>query len=443
MDIRPKDRAEEIAIFRMSVIGPLMCRVLGHGQLATELRALSTQRFRAPGAASTRTFSVPTLERWYYASREGGLDALRPQPRSDRGYAQELTPEQRELLLDIRREHPSASVPLILSTLVAEGRLDEDVVSEPTVRRLYQAHGLERRAARPEAGAKTRLRWQAERPGALWHGDVCHLDPIVVDGQTTTVRVHGLLDDASREVIALEAHQTEKEVDMLGMLVDAIRYHGKPDGIYLDNGATYRGEVLKTFCARIGITLIHAKPYDAPARGKMERFWRTMRESCANYLGQVATLSDINARLRAFAERYNATPHGSLMGKSPATVYATKPAGEGRVDEKALRDALTVRSRRKVSRDNILSIDGVAWELDQGFLAGQLVMVAHCYLVPGEAPWIEHEGKRLPLHLLDPVKNARRKRLPRGGPAESPRRSIPFDPPTTLLERSKDQNPTS
>ena len=77
MDIQPKDRAEEIAIFRMSVIGPLMCRELGRGQLAVELRELSAQRFRPPGAASTRTFSVPTLERWYYASREGGLDALR------------------------------------------------------------------------------------------------------------------------------------------------------------------------------------------------------------------------------------------------------------------------------------------------------------------------------------------------------------------------------
>jgi hypothetical protein len=41
------------------------------------------------------------------------------------------------LLLDIRREHPDASVPLILKTLVDEGRLAEGQVSEPTVRRLY------------------------------------------------------------------------------------------------------------------------------------------------------------------------------------------------------------------------------------------------------------------------------------------------------------------
>ncbi|AUX44961.1 uncharacterized protein SOCE26_064310 [Sorangium cellulosum] len=85
-----------------------MHRVLTHGQLAAELRALSEQRFRPPGAHSTRSYSVPTLERWLYAYRSAGLDGLRPQLRSDRGFAQELSEELRTLLLDIRREHPDA-----------------------------------------------------------------------------------------------------------------------------------------------------------------------------------------------------------------------------------------------------------------------------------------------------------------------------------------------
>jgi putative transposase len=273
MDLGPADPAEAVAIYRATVIGPLLHRVLTHGQLAAELRSLSEQRFRPPGAHSTRTYSVPTLERWLYAARRDGLAGLRPQPRSDRGFAQDLSEELRTLLLDIRREHPDASVPLILKTLVDEGRLDDGKVSEPTVRRLYMAHGLPRRAARPEGEPKTRLRWQAERPGALWHGDVCHLTGCTVGGKAMPIRIHGLLDDASRYVVALEAHTTEKEVDMLGMTVDALRRHGKPDGLYLDNGSTYRGDVLKTACARLGITLLHARPYDPQARGKMERFY--------------------------------------------------------------------------------------------------------------------------------------------------------------------------
>jgi transposase InsO family protein len=313
--------------------------------------------------------------------------------------------------------------------------MDKGAVSAPTLRRFYAAAGLPRKAARDEGEPKTRLRWQAERPGALWHGDVCHIPQCDIGGRTAPIRIHGLLDDASRYVIALEAHTTEKEVDMLGMLVDALRRHGKPDALYLDNGSTYRGDILKTACARLGITLLHAKPYDPEARGKMERFWRTLREGCLNYLGSIASLDDINTRLQGFADkRYHPAPHSSLMGKSPARTYAQKPAGEGAIEETALRDALTVRSRRRVATDNVLSHDGTLWELDQGYLAGQLVTVAHCFVMPGEAPWVEHEGKRLVLRRLDPLKNARRKRPPRGGPAApKPKRPVDFDPLRTLV----------
>jgi len=222
-DLKPSDHAEQIAIFRATILGPVMLRDLAHGQLANELRALSEARYRPPGADSTRTYQVPTLERWLYAYRARGLAGLRPEPRSDRGFAQELSEELRELLLDIRREHPSASVSLILDTLIEEGYFEKTKVSEPTVRRLYAAAGLPRHAKRGEGGTKTRLRWQACHPGALWHGDVCHVTTCKLRGKPTPIRIHGMLDDASRYIVALEAHTTEKEVDMLGMLVDALR----------------------------------------------------------------------------------------------------------------------------------------------------------------------------------------------------------------------------
>jgi hypothetical protein len=169
---------------------------------------------------------VPTLERWLYAYRAEGIDGLRPARRSDCGYAQELSNDERELLLDIRREHPGASVSLIIDTLVNDGRLEKGKISEPTLRRLYAAAGLPRRAAKKTDGPTARLRWQAEKPGALWHGDVCHWMECKIAGKTTPVRIHGMLDDASRHDIALEARKTEKEEDMLVILVDAIRRHG-------------------------------------------------------------------------------------------------------------------------------------------------------------------------------------------------------------------------
>jgi putative transposase len=196
----------------------------------------------------------------------------------------------------------------------------------------------------------------------------------------------------------------------------------------------------------MGISLMHARPYDAPARGKMERFWRTLREGCLDFLGSLTSLHDVNVRLWAFLdEHYHKAAHASLLGRSPARVYDTAARPVDSFDERKLRDALTVRVRRRVRRDSTLSLDGDDWELDQGFLAGRLVTVARCLVDMNEPPWIEHEGKCLLLRPVDPVKNAHRKRPPRGGPlaASPPSPHVPFDPPTVLLDKAVGRIPSA
>jgi transposase InsO family protein len=434
--LTPKDHAEAIALFRSQVVGALCRRDLSRGDLRDALRELAQQRFRPPGRPATRTFSVATLERWYYAYRRGGLKALGPRRRSDRGRARRLPAALRQLVCDIRREHPSASVSLILRTLVLDGRLAKDAVSPATLRRLFAEHGLDRVPLRDGAGAHTRLRWQAESPNALWHGDVCHGPSLTVGGTTRPLRIHALLDDASRFVVALEAHHSEREVDMLGLLCRAVRRVGLPDAFYLDNGSTYSGVALRIACERLGVTLLHAAPYDAEARGKMERFWRTLREGCLDHVGSPTSLHDINVRLWAWLDQhYHVAPHAGLYGRAPSAVWADA-GGVGRaVDEDQLRDALTVRQRRRVRRDSTVSQDGIDWELDQGFLAGRVVTVARCLLDPAEPPWVEHEQKRLPLHVVDPVGNSRRRRpLRRESAHVAP--SVPFDPAGVLLDKA-------
>jgi hypothetical protein len=222
---------------------------------------------------------------------------------------------------------------------------------------------------------------------------------------------------------------------MLEILVRALRRHGPPDVLYLDNGSTYIGQILRTACARLGISLLHARPYDAPARGKMERFWRTLREGCLDHLGSLASLHDVEVRLYAFLdEHYHVAPHASLMGRSPGAVFAAGKRGADDLTEEKLRDALTVRERRRVRADTTVSVDGHDWELDQGYLAGRVVTVGRS-LLGGEA-WVEHEGQRLPLHPVDPKANARRKRPPRRPGAAEVTSATPFDPVGALLDRA-------
>jgi putative transposase len=158
---------------------------------------------------------------------------------------------------------------------------------------------------------------------ALWHADVCHGPSLRVGDRHVPLRIHAICDDASRYIIAIEAASREREVEMLALWVKAIRRHGVPQVLYLDNGSTYSGAALQTACVRLGVTLVHAQPYDPQARGKMERFWRTLRENVLDHLGHQASLHDVQVRLLAFLDtHYHQSPHASLVGKSPAIMLA-------------------------------------------------------------------------------------------------------------------------
>jgi transposase InsO family protein len=414
-----------------------------HGELRAELEKLAQQRFRPPGADSTRCYSVPTLERWYYACKKNGPKALVPKHRSDKGHGRCLEPETRELLCDIREQNRSASVPLILKTLQNEGRLSKTAVSKQTVRKLFAERGLQRISAKAadnadkDQGPTMRLRWQAAEPGALWHGDVCHF-AIVVNGEPRAVKIHGLLDDASRYCVSLEAFWQEREADMLVLFIDALRREGPPDALYLDNGSTYRGEALATACQRLGILLLHPKPYDPQSRGKIERFWRTLREGLLVFCKGEMSLEELNKRLRTFVEHYHTAPHAGLLGRSPRSAYRAHQRTDD-LDDQKIRNALEVRETRLVSRDNIVRVNGVAWELEQGFLAGRKVTIVRSLFEPNAPPFVELEGKLRPLHPVDPIHNASRKRPPRREPEpqKTPRPRVDFNPIRTRSNKAE------
>lgn len=416
----PEEHGERLALFRSQVIGPIVHRALTRGDLREALEQLATQSFRPPGSPRTRTFSVPTLERWYYGFRKGGAAALVPKPRKDRGRARALSDEEKQLVCDLRREHPSASAELIVRSLVGKGKLGKEVVSATTVRRLLAERGLDRVSLR-SASTPERRRWQASHAGALWHGDVCH-GPTLGCGP---LRIHGMLDDASRYVVALEARTTEREDDMLGLLVAAIRRWGRPDGLYLDNGSTYSGDALATACARLGVALVHAKPYDPQARGKMERFWRTLRDAVLDHLDPKHTRDDVQARLDTFlVEHYHARPHASLLGDTPGVAWGERQTRL--TDEDALVRALTLRERRRVSRDGVVKLGGRLFEVRQSFLIGRVVEVQSC-LVEGlrAVATVHHDGSEFELRTLDILANSRASRAPRKAP-NTP--AVPFDP---------------
>jgi len=227
--LSPKDQAEAVAIFRSQVISRVVAQELTKGQLKSTLRELSRERFRAPGADRSRCYSVATLERWYYAFRNGGLEALLRAPRRDRGRARALSDVERQLILDTRYEHPAASAELILKVLAERGQLTAKKISAATTRRLLNERGLDRRAISQETQDQRR-RWVASHPGALWQGDVCHGPTLTGSGNPVPLRIHALIDDNSRYSVALRACSNEREEEM--RTTSVIRMHSLRSSVY-------------------------------------------------------------------------------------------------------------------------------------------------------------------------------------------------------------------
>lgn len=430
------ERANATALFRYGVIASLIGSDFDHGELKAALRQLAAQRWRTPGSAHTRTFAVSTLERWYYAYKLHGFDGLLPNGRSDRGRGRKLSKDDKQLLLQIRTEFPTASSPLIIDRLVRSGVLEPRQVSVATLNRLYAEHGLRRRRRNHTPGpVKERLRWEVGDVGALWHADVCHGPTLESDGRRTPLRIHALLDDKSRYIVALEVLTQEREVEMLSMLGRAIERVGVPRKLFVDNGSTYRGDALAQTCSRLSMGLVHATPYDPQSRGKMERFWRTMREQCLDFVGPSVSIHDVTVRVHAWLdEHYHRTPHAGLMGRTPERVWTHSQNVTRRLDFDTLAAAFTSRARRRVRADNTLSVDGVLYQVDAGFLAGKVVELARC-LPPfdGEtAPVIEYEGLVHELMPVDPVANASRPRHRLEEPPAVP--TTGFDPNQPVLD---------
>ena len=86
-----------------------------------------------------------------------------------------------------------------------------------------------------------------------------------------------------------------------------------------------------------------------------------------------------------------------------------------------------------------VSVGGVTWETERGFLAGRKVSVARTLLDVHTPPWIEYANKRYPLCLMDPVVNGRRQRK-QLAQRKTSGLDVPFDPTGVLLNAPRGES---
>lgn len=365
---------KQIAVFRYGVISDLVgVRRLSRGERKRLLQERCDQVWQIPG--SIRTHIAPsTVKEWIARYKRSGnkLESLYPQGRSDRGALRSVDEDTAAGIVSLRKELPEVTLPVLLR----EARERKIIlpgmwVSSSTLYRFLKANGLMEGAP---ASAQDRRRFELEQPNELWQSDVMHGPYVIVDGKQRKTYLTAFIDDHSRLIPHAEFFLSERLDNFLTALRKALRMRGLPRKLYVDNGPAFRSGHLEHICASLGVALRHAKPYQPQGKGKIERWFRTVRMSFLS-TAKATTLSDLNEALRLWVNTYHEATHGTT-GEAPIKRF-TRQLECVRQAPKDMEDHFRKEARRTVARDRTFSLLGRLYEAPLDTVGKQVALLFH------------------------------------------------------------------
>jgi transposase InsO family protein len=311
MSDKPSRPAEETALARFAAIAPIVTRTLDKGESRAVRRAILDQIHSFPDE-SHRKISERTLRRWvadYRAALPKGtmaaLEALYPAMRSDKGVPRIFTAEILEEAVKLKTELPDRSIHDILLHL-------EKAPKESTLAYHLRQRGAT--SAQLKTPGKAFKRYQAKGVNAMWQSDVMDgeflPDPTCPD-KFKEIHLMAFMDDFSRYVPHGEWYMKESLPCLFDTLKKGTVAHGCADRYYWDNGPIYRSRQVRLVAGRLGGKVIFSTPYAPEGRGKIERFFKTVRRSFvkeARHAG-ITTLPEWNKAFWAWLDRYHRRVH--------------------------------------------------------------------------------------------------------------------------------------
>ena len=358
------ERAREAALFRYSLVQELAGAGLTSAERGRRARDLAGRVHDGPGGRPVRV-SRGTLDRWRRAYEAGGFDALVPSPRQ----CQPRTPDEVLALAEaLKREKPGRTAAQVRRVLQLTAGW---APSDRTLQRLFERLEL---SIPPREQEEDRAfgRFECARPNEMWTGDTLH-GPVIAGGKSY---LFAFIDDHSRAVMGARWAYHDDVVRMAAAFRPALQRRGVPRAIYLDNGSPFVDAWLLRGCAVLGIKLIHSRPGKPQGRGKIERFFRTVRDQFLVEVGDgsgVADLAGMNRLFQAWLETvYHQAVH-SETGEEPIARWArATPAGRALPDPARLREAFLWSERRRASKTALVSLHGNSYQAG-AWLAGRYV----------------------------------------------------------------------
>ena len=398
----------KVATFRFGVIADFVTGVrLGYGEKERLLVSKTERTYEIPGTTATR-ISRATALAWISTYRKGGykIEALCPKSRSDRGSFRSLDTTLRMAIKGLKEENPYYTVPVIIKKLRLQKIVGpDDAINSATIYRFLRQENL----TKASDDAVDRRRFEAEHSNQIWQCDVLHGPMVQVEGSTVLKKAYlmAIIDDHSRLVVHAQFYLSETFETLKDALRAAVSRRGMPQKFYVDNGACYRSEQLDRILASLGIALSHSRPYKPQGRGKIERWFKNIRDSFLPMLSGVLTLQGLNDALDTFVDDYNNTEHGSTK-ETPYQRFrkdlsCVRPAPE------RLLDYFRRREHRRVKKDRTVQVQGRVFEVPAKLIDKTVDLLFHDD-APGEVEVIYQSltyGRAVPLDLAVNAKGGR------------------------------------
>jgi putative transposase len=368
-----EEQKKKVAVFRYTVIADLVGAVkLSRGERRQLLLKKCAQRWVIPGSTRSR-IGMSTIKEWITRYRASGnnLESLHPTEREDKGRSRTMDGDTAAGIIKLRKEMPNATLPVLMRT--AEERkiiLPGTTFSKTTLYRFLKVNGL----MDLPSPSKDRRRFEAESPNDLWQSDVMHGPMVLVDGKQRKTYLTAFIDDHSRLIPHAEFFLSEKLDNFLEALRKALLTRGLPRKLYVDNGPAFRSSHLELICASLGISLIHAKPYQPEGKGKIERFFRTVRMQFLP-ITKASTLAELNEALSNWVREYHEAIH-STINEAPLSRFArglacVRPAPSD------LSDHFRKEVKRTVAKDRTFTIQGRLYEAPVDLVGKQIRLLYH------------------------------------------------------------------
>lgn len=348
-----KEKKEQWALFRFQTIAPLL--ELPRGEQEMIIQEATGLPVEAPNGKQT-PLSRSTLMRWLALYRKKGIEGLQPSNRKDKGSLRRFSDEIACALLKIKTEKPNLTVEALIYQARRKGVFapGQHVSKSSVWRFLKKHHVMGHQEVRTD-----RRRFEAEAPMELVQSDVMH-GPKAGGKKAYLI---ALIDDHSRLILWAAFRWSESVEEFISVLKQALKRRGLPRKIYVDNGSAFRSHRLSYACASLGISLIHATPYQPEGKGKCERWFRTVRE---NFMPQLSlqdleSLEKLNTVFWEWIDHYYHQTIHSSTGQTPWERFiqglkAVRPAPEN------LEEHFRSRVLRRVGKDRVISLNGNAFE---------------------------------------------------------------------------------